>query len=307
MPSRKVLMHLTALVIGSLAALPAAGQTTKINVGYTAAADFVPLFVAKDKGFFDKRGLDATLTRIQIASNVPPALVSGSLQIGMGTTPILLQSAEGGLDLVLVNGASRFKKTNPMSALIARPGVRIAAAGDLRGKKVGVPGFNSFFDVLLRKWLLTNNVALKEVTFVEAAFPQMKDLLKGGTLDAVVAIEPFRNRITSDGTGTAVVDYISEVNPDILGAFFMATGDWASKNAQAIRAFREAYAEGIGYAQQNAAEAKTLEAKYLGIAGPVTPSYAMEVSPADLEVYAGYGRDIGMLRQAVDVKKLIFK
>ena len=304
---RRMLVLFSTLALAWLAAFPAGAQQTKIGLGYSPAADFVPAFVAKEKGFFEKRNLDVTLTRVQIASNVPSVLISGSLQIGMGTPPILLQAAEGGLGLVTIAGASRFKKENAISALVARSGLQIANAGDLRGKKIGVPGFNSFFDVVLRKWLLNNKVALNQVTFVEAPFPQMKDLLKGGTLDAVAVIEPFRSRVLSDNTGHRVADFVSEVQEDMLGAFWMTTSEWAAANPQAIKAFREAYAEAIAYALQNPAEAKALEAKYLGVAGPIVSSYAIEIKPADLEFFATIGREIGSLRQPVDVSKLIWK
>ena len=296
-----------ALMLSSLAASPAAGQQTKIVLGYTTAADFVPAFVAKDKGMFDKRNLDVTLLRVALASNVPSVLVSGSVQIGMGTAPAFLQAAEGGLDLVAICGVSRFKKENPMSSLVARAGLKIENAGDLRGKKVGVPGLNSFFDVVFRKWLLNNKVALNQVSFIETPFPQMRDLLKGGTIDAVLAIEPFRTRIVGDNTGYRVADVVSEVHPDLLGAFWMTTGDWAKANAGAIKAFREAYTEAIAWSLQNPAEAKLLEAKYLGVAGPVVPTYSTEVKAADLEFYASVGREIGSLRQPVDANKLIWK
>ena len=105
-----------------LSGFPAAAQPTRINAGYTAGNDFLPAFVAKDKGFFEKRNLDVTLTRIQIASNVPPALVSGSLQIGMGTVPMLLQTAEGGLGIVAVSGVSRMLKASPFMSVVARAG-----------------------------------------------------------------------------------------------------------------------------------------------------------------------------------------
>ena len=307
MNTRRALVSLVAFACSVLAALPAAAQATKVNVGYTTAADFVPAFVAKDLGLFEKHKLEVTLTRIALASNVPPALVSGSLQIGMGTAPILLQAADGGLGLVAICGVSRFEKTNPMSGLVVRQGLNVANAGDMRGKKVGVPGLNSFFDIMFRKWLLNNKVPLNQVTFVEAPFPQMKDLLKGGQLDAVEVIEPFRTRIVSDGTGHQVADFVSEVSGDVLGAFWMATTEWAGKNAQAIRAFREAYKEGIAYSMKNPAEAKKLEAKYLGVAGPVVPTYAAEFKPGDLEFYAGVAQELGMLRNPVDVGKLILK
>src|SRR5215210_9067286 len=189
---------------------------TKVNIGFSPAADFTPVFAGKDKGFFEKRGLDVTLTRVPLASNIPSAIVAGSLQIGMGTGSMLVQTAEAGLGLVAITGASRVVKTNSVVSLVARAGENIKSAADLKGKKVGVPGLNSMLHVLFQKWLLDNKIALAQVTMIEAPFPQMRDMLKGGTIDAAIAIEPFRARILSDNTGFRVADYVSEIQEDVL-------------------------------------------------------------------------------------------
>lgn len=301
----------TYAFLGALSAALAAGgamaQATKMAIGYSPAADFVPLLIAKDKGFFEKRNLDVTPVKIPLASNIPSAIVSGSLQIGMGTAPMLLQTSDAGLDLVAVEGAARFVSSNSVVSLVARTGVKVAKAEDLKGKKVGVPGFNSVLHVLLQKWLLNNKVPLNQVSMIEAPFPQMKDLLKGGTLDAVAVIEPFRARILEDKTGYRVADYHTDVRDDILAAFWMAKRDWASANAVALKAFREAYSEGIAYARQYPDEARAIAVKYLGVASPVVPNYSTEVTVADLEFYAGIGRELGMFRKPVEPAKLIVK
>ena len=180
-------------------------------------------------------------------------------------------------------------------------------AGDLRGKKVGVPGLNSLGDVMFRKWLLINKVAPGQVSIVEAPFPQMKDLLKGGTLDAVIVVEPFRSRITSDGTGYKVSDYASEVNPDFLAVIWMAKSDWAAANPTGLRAFREALAEAMTWIPGNSDEAKAIEAKYLGVAAPGFPAFSLGVEVPDLEFFMSVGKELGLLRQPIDVNKLIWK
>ena len=99
-----------------LASGASAAELQKISVGYVPVADFAPLFVAKDKGFFEKHGIDVTLTKILLASNVPGALVAGSLDIGMGTPPMLLVTSESGLDFEAIAAVSRLKKSIPSSA-----------------------------------------------------------------------------------------------------------------------------------------------------------------------------------------------
>jgi NitT/TauT family transport system substrate-binding protein len=239
-----------------LAAGPAVQAQTKLNVGYVPVTDFLPLLVAQDKQIFAKHGLDVTPTKILLASNVPAALVSESIDIGMGTGTMLLQTADSGLDLVAICGAARFMKDNPIVSLVARKGVEIKDAADFKGKKLGVPGFNSVIDVTVRKWLLDHGVAPETVGFTEASFPQMHDLLANGTLDAVAVLEPFRARIINDGTGTKVSDYFADLSPDASGAFWTARSDWASKHAEAIAAFHDSLAEAIVYIDANPAEAR---------------------------------------------------
>jgi NitT/TauT family transport system substrate-binding protein len=295
------------LLITALTSFSAIGQQTKINLGYVPASDFLPALIAKDKGFFEKRNLDVTPTRILLAPNVAASIVSGSLQIGMSTGPILMSSVEAGLNLVAVAGASRFTKDNSMVSLVARSGLKVTNAADLRGKKVGVPGFNSFLHVIFQKWLIDNKVQPSQVHMVEASFPQMKDLLKGGTLDTAISIEPFRARILGDQTGVKVADFVGEVNPDILAAFWIADADWANKNRSAVLAFREALKEAIAFALKNPEDAKAVELKYLTVVSPVVPSYTADVSPADFEFIGKATRDLGMLRKPVEVNKLVWK
>src|SRR4030095_11374575 len=129
--------------------------------------------------------------------------------IGMGTGSMLVQTAEAGLGLVAITGASRVVKNNSVVSLVARSGENIKSAADLKGKKVGVPGLNSMLHVLFQKWLLDNKVPLNQVTMIEAPFPQMNDMLKGGTIDAAVAIEPFRARMLSAKNRHRVADHVT--------------------------------------------------------------------------------------------------
>jgi len=305
--SKSMLSLLSALVLGTLFALPAAAQNTKISLGYPPAPDFLPAFVAKEKGFFDKRRLDVTMNRIALGSNIPAAMVSGDLQIGMGSATVLFDTAEAGLGLVAIAGAARFPDKTPNFSVVARAGLKISGARDLEGKKVGVPGVRNIADVLFRKWMLQKGASPAKVTYVEASFPQMRDMLKGGTVDAVVAIDPFRSRMLGDGTGFKVADYIAELGKNILATFWMAKGDWASANPQVIRAFREALAEAVAYIEKNPEECRKIEQKYIGLTSPIWPVFSVALDPRDLEFYASISKELGMTRKPVDVSRLVLK
>jgi NitT/TauT family transport system substrate-binding protein len=287
------------------ASAASAAEMQKISVGYVPVADFAPLFVAKDKNFFEKHGLDVTLTKILLASNVPGALVAGSLDIGMGTPPMLLVTSESGLDLEAIAAVSRLKKDNPFVSLIARPQANIKEAADLKGKKLGVPGFNSSMDITFRKWLMDRNVKPSDVNFVEAIFPQMHDLLAGGQLDAAIVLEPFRSRILNDGTGLNVRDFFGDLSADAIAAIWMAKADWIKGHADIVNGFRAGLADGIADLQANPPEFESIQMKYLGFASPAKPDWSLKVTKEDLAFFADVSREVGLIHQSPQIDKLI--
>jgi len=294
-----------ALLLSIVVAVPAVAEPAKVAIGYPTATDFLAMYVAKEKGFFDKHNIDATPTRLPVVTNIPPALVSGSVQIGMTTVPVLLQAVDGGLDFVLIAAAARHTKASPFISLVARKDVKIEKAGDLVGKKVGVPGINSVIDVLLRKWLINNKVPVNQVTIIEAPLPQLPDLLKSGTLDAVAIVEPLRTRIIAGDIGYIAAEYVSEVDPDFLVSAWMANGDWARKNPEVVGNFRAAIDEGLAFIRSNPDEAREIEKKYLGFNSPKFPSFENKAKPDDLRLFIAIGKELGLYRTALDPAKLV--
>src|SRR5258708_28757289 len=104
-------------VLGCLAvstmAGPAFAEPAKVAIGYPPATDFLAVYVAKEKGFFANHNIDATPTKLPVVTNIPSAVFSGRLQIGMTTVPVLLQAGEGGVDFWLVPGAAHDPEGRP--------------------------------------------------------------------------------------------------------------------------------------------------------------------------------------------------
>ena len=214
--------------------LPAHAQT-KVAIGYTATIDVTPLFVAAEKGFFQKRGLDPALQLMSVNSVIPPALVSDSIQIGLPTATTFLQAADAGIDLVGLSGLNFTRANDVNFGVVARTGSGIQKPQDFVGKKVGVPGLNAFLHVMFREWLRTNGVDHRQVTFVETAFPQMNEIMKAGSIDAAVAAEPFQGRIIKAGTGTMLAYFTRELPLGLPIVFFTSTRKWAEANPQAVK------------------------------------------------------------------------
>ena len=307
---------ISALASASAAlTLSAHSQTaTKVVFGYTAVGDFAPVFVAKEEGFFSKRGLDMELKFIPLNSTIPAALESDSLQIGGPTPSVYLQSVDGGLDHVVLAGGGVLSKTYTELGLAARAGSGIRRAQDCIGKKIGVPGLGAFLHVSFRQWLKVNGVDYKKVTFVEASFPQHADLIRGGSLDAVVTGGPFMQRIIDSGTGYIAAYYttfLPEGQPTIVHA---ARREWAQKNPAAAKAFREGVVEGAAWMKNPANNVRLREhiGKYIKLPPAVLATMQISppgpvITPAQLRWWVGLMKDQEMLRTDIKVTELIWK
>jgi NitT/TauT family transport system substrate-binding protein len=175
--------------------------------------------------------------------------------------PTVLQARDGGLDLVVVAGTSVTDPQDRMGVL-ARPGANINSPQDFVGKKVGAPGLNAFMHVLFRQWLTDKGVDYNKVNFVEASFPQMSDLLKGGTVDAVLAVEPIVSRIAAEKSGVVVARYVAETPPATPVLYVAASRDWARANDATVKAFKAGMREASQFVAANPDESREIIGKY---------------------------------------------
>jgi NitT/TauT family transport system substrate-binding protein len=306
----------TALVaLAAAAALPARAQTTtKIVFGYTAVTDFASVFVAAEEGYFKQRKLDVELKFIPLNSTIPAALQSDSLQIGGPTPSVLLQAVDGGLDLVVLAGGGVTSKGFTAFGLVARAGAGIHSAAECVGKKIGVPGLGAFLHVTFRAWLKQSGVDYKRVTFVEAAFPQHADLLRGGAIDAVVTADPFMSRITESGAGYVASYYSTFLADGNHTIYHAAKREWVQQNPAAAKAFREAVQEGAAFMQQpkNGDKVRAAIGKYIKLPPDVLAKMQIStpgptVNQNQVNYWLAMMKDQDMLKTPIDAARLLVK
>lgn len=287
-----------------------ARAATPITLGYTATLAFNGAFIAVDRGFFAKHGLDVKPLLITLNSNIPGALVGGSIEVGGPTPTVLLQADDGGLDLVIVSGCAAVDPDNKVDGLLARKGSGIKTAADCVGKKIGVPGLNAYYHVIVRKWLTENGVDWHKVNFVEVAFSQSADVLRSGSVDAVATGEPFSTRILSEGIGSVVVTGAAILPPGTPSLFYAATREWAKANAPAVAGFQEAIAEAIAFQAADPQGARASAAKFIKLPPDVLASISLPVLQAkataeEVEFWIDMMAQQGMIQDKPSPAKLL--
>jgi NitT/TauT family transport system substrate-binding protein len=295
-------MRAILAALGSVLLLSApAGAATKIRLMYTAVSGYSAAYIAKDQGFFEKRGLDVELILAPQGGAIIEGLISGSAEIGTPTPTVFLQAVDSGLDVVAIAATNAFPEKSK-SGVLARSEESIHSAQDLVGKKVGVPGINGLLDVIFRQWLAAKGVDTKRVTYVETSFPQMSDMLRAGTVDAVVAVDPFYARIVDQKTGYLVDNYTSVLPDGTIASVYAATGAWATAHADAVKALQGALAEAAAFSknEDNTKAVQESIARYTKLPVPVVaalpiPNLVAAIKPSDLDFWIAVMKERGML------------
>jgi NitT/TauT family transport system substrate-binding protein len=175
-------LAIVATVIAILGATqPAATQELKrILYGTTASASNLPVWVARDAGYFESYGLNVEPVQIRGGSLITLAIITGNLQFsGVGAESVVAARAAGG-DVVLL--------ACPVDAdpvyLITRPEIKSAA--ELKGLASAVTRYGSTTHFYLRAAL--KHVGLnpdRDMTILQmGAGPEMVAALDAGRIAA---------------------------------------------------------------------------------------------------------------------------
>jgi NitT/TauT family transport system substrate-binding protein len=246
------------LLVAFLASMSAtaAAQTT-LTVGYSStSANYAALWVAKEGGIFDREEIKAELIFIPSGTLLTQALLSGDVHVGFPNGGQVIAAIAKGADLTMIGVA--VSKMN--FSLMAPP--KIAAATDLKGKKIGVTRFGSSTDVsvryALRKYGLNPD---KEVVILQmGSVPNIMAALQNGAIDAGILSPPTHWQ--AEKLGFKEIINITDLNiaypnPSI------ATSRRIIKDKEGIlRKFMRSYIAGMERVRADKAFTKKVLAKY---------------------------------------------
>jgi NitT/TauT family transport system substrate-binding protein len=293
----------------ALIAAPTRAQApTPVRAAYIPVITWAPAWVAKEKGFFAKHGLDVTLSVAQNLS-VLPGTAGRQFEFVPSTAPDLLKAVSSGLDVVAVSGSVFETEDNISTQLMVAKDSGIASAKDLTGKLIATPTIGGVIHVSVLYWLKKNGVDPASIRAVEVPFPNMADQLKAKRVDAVEAVEPFVGALKAGGNVALTAPLLS-AGKEVIFPFWISSGEWARAHASTITAWKAALDEAIAFIKQNPDEARGIVAQYTKLPEAVVkatpfPTYRTAITAKDIDVWANVLRDIGQLNTPVDPAKLV--
>jgi NitT/TauT family transport system substrate-binding protein len=242
----RVILRLTfAALLAGAAFTPALAQTkppaANIRAAVIPIANFTPMVVARDKGFFAEENLNVTWTTVAQGAIAVEATYGGSAELGGGSIFEPLVARGNGLDIVFLTANTRIRSGPPdNSGVLVRANDSIKSAKDLAGKKVSAGLINSINYAHMREWLQRNGVDPSSVEFLELPFPQMADALFQNRLDAVWNVEPFVTFMLRSGNARVIAYPYQENLPGMDVAAFTAKESWVKANPDVARRLKRA-------------------------------------------------------------------
>ncbi len=214
---------------------------TPIQVVDLPIANFTPLLVAREKGYFAKENLAVTWSPVAQGAVAIQAVYGGSAQVGASAILETIVARGNGLDLMFLAPGVHINNQPPdNSALLVRTDGSVKTPADLVGKKVSVGLINSVNYVHMLAWLEQHKVDPKKVEFLEIPFPQMADALFQKRLDAVWNVEPFVTFMTQTGKAKVLAYPYLETIPGMDIANYFAKESWIKAHPVQAAGFRRA-------------------------------------------------------------------
>lgn len=242
-----------------------------VPIGYSRLSISLPVFIAQDKGFFKKNGINAQLQRYDDGGILGQALVEGKVDLGgYSATPILFNgSLRTGRQFLYVT--TQLEDESHRVSYLLRPKTapgqqpEIKSIADLKGKRVGIlptAAYKLTLEALLRK----NGVNPSSVTIQQVEPALQPQLLKSKGIDALYTVTP--PGVAAIATGAGELIGTRSPAPELFGkpfpfSQFVISKDWAAKNPGLTKQIVKALDQAIVYINSNPTEAKQAYRNYL--------------------------------------------
>lgn len=240
-----------------------------IKLGYIAIAESAPLIIAKEKGFFDRHGMD----QVDVSKQASWGAARDNIEIG---------SAGGGIDggqwqmpmphLISEGVITKGKRKIPMILLaqLSTQGNGIAISSKHNGKGFGLdlsssgaaeyikdlkaantpfkaaytfPKVNQ--DFWIRYWLAASGVdPNKDLDLIAVPAAQTVANMRTGTMDGFSTGDPWPSRIVNDRRKFAFMSVLTaEIWPAHPEEYLALRRDWVERNPKATKALLKAVME----------------------------------------------------------------
>lgn len=227
---------IAALILPGCAAVAAPQENhSPLRVEWTNWEGDYTILIAKEKGFFEKNGVEVEPVFYETFTNALTDITVNRIDAGLFAINDLISASRlGDVTAVAVydSGGS--------STVVARSEIRTVL--DLRGKRIGVT-MNSYNEMFVRQMLLETGVSVKDVTLVDVPPEDIPDRLSDD-LDAGYVWAPYDDVAVKNGHKVLFSsESFASLSPDVI----VFRDEILEERPEDVRAFLKAWFEAAEY------------------------------------------------------------
>lgn len=247
------------LLIAGITLVFGAVQAAPLKIGVSETILSLPLFVAQEQGYFEKRGVNVEVVKCIGGNRCVRNMLAGETELSTATElPVVFNSFTRS-DFAIVS--SFVSVTNDLK-VVSRSELNITDPAKLKGKTLGyVKGSASHYVldlVLVYNGIDPSIVTRKEIT-PESAF----SALANRELDALCIWEPFASRIQMDLGNDVQLVPIPKLYTETFN--LIALNSAIESRPKDLEKIVYALKDSTDFIQEKPDEAKALAAKRLGV------------------------------------------
>jgi NitT/TauT family transport system substrate-binding protein len=243
-----------ALFIAGLGPLSVYAKTLRIGTAGTSG-EYLPLWVAQDRGIFKKYGFDTEVIMFQSGPLAVQALVSGSIQFHLGGNSSVVDAKMQGADTATL---AVFIDTLPYTLVASQ---KITSANQLKGGRFAVSRLGSVSDLSLRIALRNMGINPEKEAVILGIGEQTArfSALRSGTVDATVISPPLT--VTARKLGFNLITSFQDAGIAWAYDSIDTAAGFAKNNRETVLNFLKAFIEGTAYIRKNKEESRWMQLK----------------------------------------------
>jgi len=207
-------------------------ELVTVRFGDLPVVHALPFYVALEKGYFEKAGINAERIKLDSPNLIIDALLSGKIDItspsgAMGIAGVASVKKPGSLQIYMATGGDEVVAND---SLLVKTDSEINSIDDLKsGMSIGIlPGIQ--WRTITKHLLVSYGLEVdKDITLVELAPGLQAPALASGQIDVLLAIEPMATIVKVKNIGREIVSAPTTV---IANPFYPGAGIVSSKFVQ---------------------------------------------------------------------------
>jgi len=245
----------TLLAVGAPVGPARAAELTPatIQMDFIIGGKHTPWFVALEKGFYAKRGLNATILSGKGSADTVRGIAAGGADFGFADIATAIVAKSRGTPVQAVGQLGYIATT-----IVWRDEGVIKGIKDLEGKSWAIsPGQAQWF--LMPAYCRINKINFKAIKIQETAAPIQPAALATKRADFIVMFRASNDEVADLAASKVGVKlqrvFMKDTGLDIYGSGLIAKDEDVKKRPEFVRAYVEATMEGLRYARDHQEEA----------------------------------------------------